>query len=148
MSSRRILFWIPLLVLMLDATAVAACGGSDEPELPGATAASVLAYLEEVDYQESWELWPGRGEKYQGGDPHRMLLGTYLNPAAYDALGDKAGVMPNGAIILKENYTPEGDLAANTVMYKKPGYDPDHNDWFWLKVLTNGTGEKEGMVRG
>ena len=151
MSSRRILFWIPLLVLMLGATAMAACGGSDDLELAGSIAASVLAYLEEVDYQESWEsweLWPGRDEKYQGSDPHDMPLITYLNPAAYDALVDKAGVMPNGAIIVKENYTPEGNLAANTVMYKKSGYNPDHNNWFWPKVLANGTVEKEGTVEG
>jgi hypothetical protein len=79
--------------------AVAVCGGSDEPELPDATAASVLANLEEMDYQQSWELWPGKGEKYEGGEPHGMLLTTYLNPAAYDALDGKDGVMPNGAIL-------------------------------------------------
>ena len=128
--------------------AVAACGGSDEPELPDATAASVLAYLEEMDYQQSWELWPGKGEKYEGGEPHGMLLTTYLNPAAYDALDGKDGVMPNGAILVKENYTPESNYAANTVMHKMSGYNPDHNDWFWLKVLADGTVEKEGMVEG
>ena len=59
----------------------------------------MLAYLEEMDYQQSWELWPGKGEKYEGGEPHGMLLTTYLNPAAYDALDGKDGVMPNGAIL-------------------------------------------------
>ena len=33
-------------------------------------------------------------------------------------------------------------------MYKRTGYNPDHNDWFWLKVLADGTVEKEGMVMG
>ena len=56
----------------------------------------MVAYLGEVDYQKSWELWPGLGEKYQGGDPHGMLLTTYLNPAAVKALEDKKGVMPDG----------------------------------------------------
>ena len=77
-----------------------------------------------------------------------MLLTTYLNPAAYEALTGKKGSMPDGAIILKENYTPEGELAATTVMYKKSGYDPGHNNWFWLKSLADGTIEKEGMVEG
>ena len=148
MPAHGMRFLIPMLVLMVGAITVAACGGSDEPELPGTNAASVLAYLEEVDYQKSWELWPGVGEKYQGSDPHGMLLTTYLNPAAFDALADKEGVMPNGAIIVKENYTPEGQLAANTVMYKESGYNPEHNDWFWAKVLADGTVEKEGMVEG
>ena len=136
------------LVLMIGALGATVCGGSDEPELPDTTAASVLAYLEEVDYRESWELWPGRGEKYQGDDPHGILLTTYLNPAAYDALDSKAGIMPDGAVVVKENYIPEGSFAANTVTYKKSGYNPDHNDWFCLKVLADGTVEKEGMVEG
>ena len=121
MSKRRARFLIPLLVLVIGAVGATACGGPDEPELPDTTAAAVLAYLEEVDYRESWELWPGRGEKYQGGDPHGMLLTTYLNLAVCDALHSKAGIMPDGAVVVKENYTPEGSFAANTVMYKKSG---------------------------
>ena len=139
---------ITLLALIVIAVGLAACGGASEPQLPDTTAASVIAYLDDVDYAESWELWPGLGEKYAGEDPHGMLLTTYLNPAALDALDAKAGIMPNGAIIVKENYTPQGVLAANTVMYKKSGYNPDHNDWFWLKVLADGTVEKEGKVEG
>ena len=95
MSIKWIRFLIPLIVLMAGSIAVVACG-SDEPYLPDPTAASVVAYLGEVDYQKSWELWPGLGEKYQGGDPHGMLLTTYLNPAAVKALEDKKGVMPDG----------------------------------------------------
>lgn len=148
MATRRPRIFALLLVLMVGAISVSACGGSDELEPPAATAASVIAYLEEVKYQESWELWPGKGEKYQGDEPHGMLLTTYLNPAAYDALTGKAGVMPDGAIIVKENYKPDGELAANTVMYKKSGYNPEHNDWFWLKVLADGTVDKEGQVEG
>ena len=148
MNVRRSRFLIPVLVLMLGAMALAACGESDGPELPDTTAASVIAYLDEVDYQESWELWPGLGEKVEGGEPHGMLLTTYLNPIALKAFNDKAGTMPDGAIIVKENYTPDGTLAANTVMYKKSGYNPDHNDWYWLKVLADGTVDKQGMVEG
>ena len=50
--------------------------------------------------------------------------------------------------MVKENYSPEGNLGAITVMYKKSGYNPDHNDWYWIKVLADGTVEKEGMVKG
>ena len=124
MPAYRMRFLIPVLVLIVGALTVTACGASDQPELPDTSSASLLACLEEVDYQQSWKLWPGLGEKYEGGDPHGMLLTTYLNPAAYDALQSKAGAMPDGAIIVKENYTPEGDLAASTVMYKKSGYNP------------------------
>lgn len=147
MSEYSLRLLIPALLLAFGIVAVAACG-SDEPALPVTSSDSVIAYLEEVDYQESWELWPGLGERYQGDDPHGALLSTYLNPAAFEALENKAGIMPDGAIVLKENYTPESDLAATTVMYKRTGYNPDHNDWYWLKVLADGTVEKEGMVMG
>ena len=136
-----------MFVLVAGLLAIAACG-SGEPELPDTTADSLVVYLDEIDYQESWELWPGLGEKYEGGDPHGMLLTTYLNPAAYDALTDKDGVMPEGAVIVKENYTPEGELAATTTMYKKSGCNANHNDWFWLKVLADGTVDKQGKVEG
>ena len=74
-----------------------------------------------------------------------MLLTTYLNPAA---LTGKAGRMPNDAFIVKENYTAEGEFAANTVMYNKEGYNPHHNDWFWLKVLADGTVGEGRASRG
>ena len=162
MPKPRILFWLSALGILSVALLVAACGSSGEPELPDTTSASsgepelpdttsasVLAYLEEVDYQnnDAWKLWPGTEEKYQGDDPHGMLLTTYLNPAAFEAV-EKSATTPDGSIIVKENYTPAGDHAANTIMYKKSGYNPDHSNWFWLKVLADGTVEKEGRVEG
>ena len=52
----------PVLVLAIGSIAMAACDFFGEPELPDTTAASVRAYLDEVDYQESWKLWPGLRE--------------------------------------------------------------------------------------
>ena len=147
MVKPRIGYLVALLAIMTGLAAATACTTS-ELELPDTSSAAVLAYLEEVEYQENWELWPGLGEKYPANEPHGMLLTTYLNPAAFAALEDKGGSMSNDAIIVKENYTAEGEFAANTIMYKKAGYNPDHNDWFWLKVLADGTVEKEGRVEG
>ena len=146
MSTYMVRLLAAALIFAAVAVAVTACGG--DPGLPDTTAASVMDYLDEVDYEESWELWPGLGEKYPGNEPHGMLLTTYLNPAAYEALTGKEGSMPAGAIIVKENYTPDGDLAATTVMYKKSGYNPEHKDWFWLKSLADDTVDKEGKVEG
>ncbi len=42
---------------------------SSSPELPDTSGSAVWAFLQEVNYQEKWELWPGKGEKYQGGNP-------------------------------------------------------------------------------
>lgn len=120
----------------------------EEVQLPDTTAAAVWAYLQKVDYRSSWQLWPGKGELYAGREPHGMLLTTYLNPAAYEAVTNKAGSMPEGAIIVKENYMPDSTLAAVTTMYKVSGYDAENHDWFWTKFLADGSVEVEGRGQG
>ncbi len=110
--------------------------------LPETTGAAVWAQLQSEDYQTNWSLWPGRGELYEGQEPHGMLLTTYLNDAALAAVEDSMGTMPAGSFVVKENYTPDKTLAAVTVMYKVAGYNPDHNDWFFTKHLADGTLDK------
>ena len=118
------------------------------PELPLTTAASMMAYLEDVDYQTSWRRWPGLGEKYPSTGAHTVLLTTYLNPPARAAVVGKEGAMPPNSIIVKESYTEAGEFRNITVMYKVAGYHPEHNDWFWLKVLDDGTVDQEGKPEG
>ena len=149
MRTPRIMFILPVIVILGVVLVLAACAGAEEPALPDTTSGSVIAYLEEVDYQnnDEWKLFPGSTEKYPGADPHGMLLTTYVNSAAFEAI-EAGQTTPSGAILVKENYTPDGVLAATTTMYKKSGYNPDHNDWYWIKVLADGTVEKEGQVIG
>lgn len=118
------------------------------PELPGTNAGSMMSYLEQVDYQSWWELWPGFGEKYLTGGTHSIRLTTYVNPPAHAAIIGKEGALPADSIIVKENYTDDGEFTATTVMYKVEGYNPEHNDWFWLKVLADGTVDQEGRPDG
>lgn len=113
--------------------------------LPDTTAAGVWSYLQEADY-EGWSMWPGKGELYEGTEPHGMLLTTYLNDTAHEALTTGSGPLPAGSIIVKENYQPDSTLAAVTVMYAADGYDPEHNDWFWAKYQTDGSVDAAGRV--
>ncbi|MGD2135880.1 MAG: cytochrome P460 family protein [Gemmatimonadales bacterium] len=151
------------LALAAALVAVAACAPADEqeepsmqetgmPEMqapaPDTTAAALWAHLEGSNYSESYALWPDKGELYAGQEPHGMLLTTYLNDLALDALTNGAGAMPNGAIVVKENYMPDSTLAAITIMYKAEGYNPDVGDWFWVKRLADGTVEASGRVAG
>lgn len=117
-----------------------------EPQLPDTTAAAVWAYLQQVNYRQSWNTWPGKGTLYKGQEPHGALLTTYLSPLAHDALTNKAGTFPAGAIVVKENYAPDSTLAAITIMYKVAGYNPDASDWFWLKTDPNGVVDVQGRV--
>ena len=160
------LFCIPVVCILSAFLALVACAsGNPEPtatpyptyppptatpfpEWPDTTAASMMAYLEREDFQSTWDLWPGKGEKYMTSGGHSVLLTTYVNPPAYAAVVGKKGAMPPNAIIVKENYTPEGELRGTTVMYKVEGYYPEHNDWFWLKVLPDGTVDQEGRPEG
>jgi hypothetical protein len=116
-------------------------------DLPATTGKDVVNYLNKNDYQ-SWQLWPGKTKLYKGRHPHGAFLTTYVSKGAYAAIKGKAGAIPNGEFVVKENYTPEKKLAAVTVMYKQQGYDPNSGDWFWLKYAPDGTIQKEGKVAG
>ena len=115
-------------------------------EFPDTTAAAVWAYLQDVGYADAWRMWPGRGELYPGTEPHGMLLSTWLNDIAFEALTAATGPLPSGSIVVKENYRPDSTLAAVTVMYAREGYDPEHDDWFWAKYLPGGDVEAAGRV--
>lgn len=155
---------IPGVALVSGALTLGACAPSDQeaetagetaPEaeaqaeisMPEPTAAAVWEHLQASDYT-SWALWPGKGEQYQGAEPHGMLLTTYVNDLAQDALTNGARRMPVGAIIVKENFMADGTHAATTVMYKASGFDPEHNDWWWLKRDADGTIAAEGGPEG
>jgi hypothetical protein len=143
----------PYLFAMLVTAALglaAACSDSDSEgtELPATTGSAVWTFLQDVDYAEQWNLWPGKGELYEGGEPHGQLFTTYLNAAALEALTERTGSMPNGAIIVKENYTADSELDALTVMYKSDGFNDEHRDWFFAKLSASGAVQAEGRVEG
>jgi hypothetical protein len=82
---------------------------------------------------------------YQGIEPHGALLTTYVNDTAYNSVKSKKG-MADGSIIVKENYTPDKQLAAVTVMYKVKGYHPAEGNWFWAKYRPDGDIEASGKL--
>lgn len=116
--------------------------------LPETKSAAVWDFIQKQDYQKKWKLWPGTTALTAGSAPHGALITTYVNDAALEAITAKRGVMPPGAIVVKENYMPDRTLAATTLMYKSEGFNPDRNDWFWMQRLANGTVPAEGRVTG
>src|SRR3990172_11114312 len=97
-----------LTFAMVLALGAAACDGQPEtqadeadqvtPEvapipaasLPDTTEAALWAYLRQGDYQRNWRLFPGKDRLYPGTEPHGMLLTTYVNDLAFDALTNGA----------------------------------------------------------
>ena len=117
------------------------------------TPQAVWAHLESENYAEAWAFWPERAAYYQGSEPHGVLLSTYLNQAALSGLLDlqsrnDGDALPFGSMIVKENFSPDSSLVSVTIMYKAKNYNPDHNDWFWMKRLADGTVEAAGRIQG
>jgi len=93
------------------------------------------SWLKRVEYH-NWAPGPGKStEAYPGQSPHGAFLKTYLNRTA----AGHPKTLPPGSIILKENFGPDGKtLMAVTVMYRAEGYNPEANDWYWVKYTPNG----------
>ncbi|MFC3119331.1 cytochrome P460 family protein [Jhaorihella thermophila] len=84
---------------------------------------------------------------YEGTDPHGMMLETFYTKATIDG--------HTGDLVVKRNYGPAGvsveevqadpakHLGAITVMFRREaGFDPEDQDWFWVKFLPDGSLDK------
>lgn len=142
-----------LVAAAIIATATA-CGMGQRSDLSqglsNPNADTVWQHVKKSHFQQEWPFWPGKSAFYQGTQPHGAVLMTYVNPVAHEAMmKGSVDQLPIGSIIVKENYSPDRVLQATTVMYKAAeGYNPDHNDWFWLKRTADGTVAASGKVDG
>jgi hypothetical protein len=101
--------------------------------MQAADGAALMRYILKTDPYVKWDLMPGTTRMRQGKEPHGALQNVYVNKLAYKAIVGKAGSLPDGATIVKENYTAAGKLSAVTVLQKKKGYNPEAGDYLWLK---------------
>jgi len=107
-------------------------------------AQSLLAYARANDYASAWtQLGPEGG--YAGHPTHAPRLVTYLDPVAAqwlegparDGAGDPSAI-PEGALILQEGYSAEGDLQDIWMMLRREGYDLTGSEWYWAKLSPDG----------
>ncbi|HHT9132905.1 MAG TPA: cytochrome P460 family protein [Candidatus Tripitaka californicus] len=113
---------------------------------PSANGKAVWNYITEVAPYKQYQFWPGKTALYKGTMPHGALLTLYVDNKALKAVNEKLGVMPNGAMLVKENYMPDQMLGAITVMYKVAGYNPEAGNWFWAKYSPTGEIMAEGKA--
>lgn len=152
----RILILVGAFLLVL-----AACsggGGEETAELPEANGTAVFEYVTETNDYTSWGTWPSdEWNNFEvnlvSGEPHGNVVHIYVNEIALSAADSFDGSMPEGSMIVKENYVGTdpanpGELDALTIMYKVDGFNPDANDWFWVKVKPSGSIDAEGAVDG
>jgi len=155
-----------ILTMLFTAIAVTACADPEEtasrgpesrpepaaramagPEMasPDTTTLALRQHLDAEGYRENWRLWPGTERMYTGTEPHGMLLTTYANDVAHQALAaGSTADLPAGSIIVKENYMPDGTFDAATVMYRVDGYNPEHGDWLYAKYDSRGLADDFG----
>jgi plastocyanin len=112
-------------------------------DAPGAD--KLWKLLQDAKYQDTWTL-TAKGKLYTGQPPHGAFLTTYLNKEAAAEMAAKTGMMPDGAVIVKENYGADKKLAALTVMMKQKGIAPDDNDWFYAAFAPDGKAQMAGPV--
>lgn len=138
-------------LLFFVLTAVSLLGSAlASMSLPAPEGKAVIQFITKDNDYTKWSLWPGKDKLYPGKSPHGAFLTSYVNETAAKAIKEKSvGMgMPDGSIVVKENYSPDKKLAAVTVMYKKKGFDPDNGDWFYLKFSPDGDIDAVGKVTG
>ncbi len=91
-------------------------------------------YLQSVCYDQ-WSPAGDNGDFRESSAPHGALVKTYMNRVA----AGNASNLPNGSMIIKENYSPDKKLMAITLMYKSKGFNPAAGDWYWAKFMPDGT---------
>jgi hypothetical protein len=138
-----------ILAVALFAVLTFATGISVAAEdLPPADGAKFWTYITETNPYLGWGYWPGHYGIYPGQSPHGAFLKVYANPIALKAARE-GKPMPNGAILVKENYGKDKTtLMAVTPMYKVKGYNPQAGDWFWAKYGPKGEVMAAGKPKG
>jgi cytochrome c553 len=130
--------------------------------LPEADGQAIIEYLLQMNDYTGWASWPTddmNTDDYSGflqsGAPHGNTVRIFVNDRALAAVmrDDFDGILTPGSIVVKENYTgtveEPGDLTAITAMYKVDGFNPEANDWFWVKAPGDGSAiDAEGAVEG
>ena len=108
----------------------------------------------EVDVNYAKDLWKAMTEAGfagPGGLMSRPYAGQHPHGAILDTIEGKISIHGKRlGIIVKRNYSgagisitkvstdPEKYLKGLTVMLKRPGYDPETQDWFWVKYKPDG----------
>lgn len=134
-----------LLVAALVLFAVS-CGetGKEEPQTQMQSSESAGKANEDVQHAKAlwteiknystWTVPEGFSGWQEGKSPHGAVLRYFVNDIA------AGGLTKDGAVIIKENYSEESEdaLKSVTVMEKRQGYDPETQNWFYVKYSPDG----------
>jgi hypothetical protein len=76
------------------------------------------------------------------------FITVYVNPESALQYQANANPLPANTIVVKEEHDDPAcnELTAWSVMKKEPGYDSAHGDWYWQRVMSNGSVVEDGQV--
>lgn len=148
---------IVISIVLLAAVSLAVTGQEKEmkmkgkgmkAKMPPADAEACWMYMTKMSPYHGWGYWPGHAGIKEGKSPHGKFVRVTANPVALMAARKGMKEMPDGALIMKENFDADRKLVALTPMYKVKGYNPEGGDWFWMKLAPDGTVEASGKLKG
>jgi hypothetical protein len=139
-------------LMAVSMLALPACSAEEEME-------TAMPFGGEVDVEFAKALWVAmdgydgwhlKSDFYPGASPHGTFLRMYYNVVT-------VGDVPYHAVV-KDNYGGEGAtleavaespadflMAVTVMLQREAGYDPDNNDWFWVKYAADGSIDKNDM---
>ena len=85
-----------------------------------------------------WDTLPAGNAERRPADEqvHGPNPKVYANPTA---MQDPAAP-PHGSILVIEDYADSGKTRNSiSIMYRVKGTDPEHNDWYWMRYLPDGS---------
>jgi hypothetical protein len=85
----------------------------------------------------------------QGHAAGRWEVEVWANEVAAKALASRAREVPVGAIVVEEHYERTERRPAGPVMVmekRAPGFSPEHGDWRWAVVGSQGQLVKDGVI--
>ena len=94
---------------------------------------------------KKWGALPTKQDLHEAPEPHGEFVRIFANKTAVE----KPDSVPLGSILIMESYGKDKKkLKEVTVMYRSKGVDAQHNDWYWLKYMPDGsiarTSDKDG----
>lgn len=121
--------------------------------LSATAAAEPFGAKADTDYAANlWQALSDNRLVGKGAFLSTPYTGTHPHGAILDTIDARVSVgSDSGAVIIKRNYggdgvsknavanEPDKFLKAVTVMFKRPGYDAETKDWFWVKYAPDGT---------
>jgi len=114
---------------------------------PKADADAIWKYVHQENPYWNWKTINDKSKMYESRKPHGPFLTTYVNDIAYEAIKKNEKELPEGSLIVKENYNAEKKLSMLGIKYKNSEVKSEGN-WYWIKVTPDGDVKASGTVKG